>query len=310
VQADQPVVSVIVPVRDNSDGVAHLLAALERQTIGRDRLEVLVGDDGSAVSLGDLGDSVQVLRGPRRTSYAARNRAAAHARADRLAFCDSDCLPDPDWLEQGLALLERADVAAGEVVFDVPERPTVWSLLTIDMFLDQRRSVALSQAVTANLLVRRAHFERLGGFDESLPSGGDLDFAARSVAGGARLAYAPRAIVRHPTLDCGRRFLCKVWNTNRWAAARRAREGRLPSIAGGLAFVPLVGVALARRRALRPIARLYRPRLEACGVTASRSNELRALLVLYLVVAYVAGLAQLRGWIHGRRLARNRNAGR
>ncbi len=293
--------SVIVPVRDNPGGLRHLLASLDRQTIGRDRFEVLIGDDGSLVP--PDGEGVRVLSGPPLTSYAARNRAAAAASADLLAFCDSDCLPDPRWLEEGLAVLEVADVVGGEVKFTPPARPTVWSLLTMDMFLDQGREVRLTQGVTANLLVRRKQFEQVGGFDESLPSGGDFDFVGRCVRDGGRLVYAPSAVVRHPTMDRGRPFLRKVWNTNRWAAARRARDGRLPSVAGAFALVPIVGVAVARRHALRPMGRLHRPRLRASGVRAGWRDDVRALPVLYLVVAYTAGLAQLRGWMHGRGMA-------
>src|SRR5204863_3618812 len=138
------------------------------------------------------------------------------ARGRVLAFCDSDCLPARTWLEEALAALENADVVAGEVRFAAPERLTSWSLLTIDMFLDQLRNVLLSRGVTANLVLRRELFETLGGFDESLPSGGDYDFVQRAVEHGARLTYAPRAVVHHPTLDEVRAFLRKVWSTNRW----------------------------------------------------------------------------------------------
>ena len=62
--------------------------------------------------------------GAPKTSYAARNRAAANTRGDVLAFCDSDCLPEPRWLEAGLAALENADIVAGEVAFMPPARPT------------------------------------------------------------------------------------------------------------------------------------------------------------------------------------------
>ena len=46
----------------------------------------------------------------------------------------------------------------------------------MDMFLDQNRNVMFSRAVTANIIIRRSAFELLGGFDESLPSGGDYEF--------------------------------------------------------------------------------------------------------------------------------------
>jgi GT2 family glycosyltransferase len=78
-----------------------------------------------------------------------------------------------------------------------------------------REAERLGQAVTANLFVQQALFERLKGFDATLPSGGDYDFVARAVKSGARLRYEPRAVVRHPTMDRAPRFPRKVWDTNR-----------------------------------------------------------------------------------------------
>ena len=174
----------------------------------------------------------------------------------------------------------------------------MWSLLTIDMFLDQERNVRLSQAVTANLFTTRDLFEAVSGFDESLPSGGDYDFVARCIDRGARLVYAPDAVVRHPTLDSRRAFLGKVWATNRWSGVRRARDHGTPAARDLPMFIPIFGVALARRRALRPAARLHRERLASAGVRSGVGNDLRALPVLYLVVAAVAAFGRLYGWLH------------
>jgi GT2 family glycosyltransferase len=243
-----------------------------------------------------------------RTSYAARNRAVAAASGPILAFCDSDCRPGSTWLEEGVAALEQADIAAGEVVFVAPATASVWSILTIDMFLDQRQNVDLQRAVTANLFVRRAILERVGGFDPTLPSGGDYDFVRRAVADGARLVYAPRAVVRHPTVDGRAAFLRKVWYYNLWSAVRLARDGAFPDPVAVLMIVPVLGAALARRKALRPIFRLERRRLEAAAVPSGDRRELRALATLYFCVAYVGGAARLLGWVYGRRLARSRLA--
>ncbi len=305
-QVRAPRVSVIVPVRDNTEGVRELIDRLAGQSLARSDFEVIVGDDGSqdesCLALATEDGWVRVVRGTPRTSYTARNNAAALARAPVLAFCDSDCLPDPDWLENGLAALRRADVVAGEVSFEVPDSPTVWSLLTVDMFLDQKRNVVFSRGVTANLFVLRSCFDELGGFDPTLPSGGDYDFVRRAVASGARLAYAGDAIVGHPTLDDRRTFLAKVRTTNRWRAARMARAGQKPSLFALFTLLPIVGVALARHDVQRPIWRLEPARLAASGLRPGLGATLQALLLLYIVVAHVAGLAQLQGWLIGRRM--------
>lgn len=303
-------VSVIVPVRDDVERLLVLLERLRAQSLSPERFEIVVGDDGSsprslsALTTANGLPTLRVTSGPPLTSYAARNRAARMGRGAILAFCDSDCLPDRTWLEEGLAALGAAELAAGEVVFIAPARPTAWSLLTMDMFLDQRRNVLLSRAVTANLFVRRPVFDALGGFDESLPSGGDYDFVGRAIRCGARLVYAPSAVLRHPTLDDQGSFLGKVWTTNRWSAFRRARAGRPPGVLSAITFVPLVGVAFARRNALRPVVSLQRDRLRVAGLRPGLRHDLRALPVLYLLVAYVGGVARVRGWLEGARARR------
>jgi GT2 family glycosyltransferase len=180
------------------------------------------------------------------------------------------------------------------------------------MFLDQQRNVELSQAVTANLIVTRAAFDSIGGFDPSLPSGGDYDFVRRAVGAGMRLVYCATAVVHHPTLDDRRAFLRKVWTTNRWSAARHARNrharNREPlDPAAIVTFVPFVGAAVARHRALRPALRLCRARIESAGARLSRGGELGAIALLYFVVCYVAGIGRVQGWLEGMRMARRRD---
>src|SRR4051812_39855832 len=111
-----PQVSVIVPVRNGGSDLRELLEKLSAQTLPRERFEVVVGDDGStdgsAAGLDD-GTWVRVVPGPPLNSYAARNRAVHASRGAVLAFCDADCRPEPEWLEEGVRALESMDVAAG-----------------------------------------------------------------------------------------------------------------------------------------------------------------------------------------------------
>ena len=299
--------SVIVPVRNGRLHLELLLAALEKQTLPRERFEVLIGDDGSTDgSTDDLeteGGWVRVLKGPPRSSYAARNRAAAAARAPLLAFCDADCQPEPGWLEAGIAAVESAEpetLAAGRVRFLVPDRPTVWTLVDMDTTKDHRREVEIGNAETANLFVRREFFERLDGFDDTIPEHGDFDFALRAVAAGAHLSYAPEAVVWHPTRDTAKPFLRMVWIMHRWYAAREVRDGRRPL---GLKLrwwvTPLH--ARWRRRSGRSFG-LDRWWLGQNGVTPRLRDNVRAVPIIYVLMPVIAGVAQLRGWWDGRRL--------
>lgn len=274
------------------------------QTLPRESFEVVIGDDGSSDGatreLASEDGWLRVSPGPPLNSYAARNRAVQASQASVLAFCDSDSRPEPTWLEAGLAALEEADLAAGFIRFCGPSRPTVWTLLDVDMFLDQKRSVRSGRAVTANLFVRREWFERVGGFDETLPNTGDYDFVSRCVARGARLIFVRDAVVSHPTRDSARSFLRKVWAVNRRYAARQGREGRKPHGLELRSWVPLVQPLRARRRFGRSI-RPDRRRLAESGLAPRLWDDIRALPLMYVGVPYLAGMAQLLGWWEGRR---------
>jgi GT2 family glycosyltransferase len=300
----EPVASVVVPVRDGGPDLIKLLDALSAQTLLRERFEVIIGDDGSTdgavTGLASTDGWIRVSSGPPRNSYVARNRAACESRGSVLAFCDADCRPDPDWLEAGLEALESADVVAGLIRFTVPELPSIPALLEIDIFFDQERSVRSGRAVTANLFARREWFERVGGFDDTLPNTGDYDFVSRCVASGARLVFAPNAIVSHPTRDSARSLFRKIWAVNRRYAAREGRHGRKPHGLELRSWVPLVQPLRARGRFGRSI-RPDRKRLAESGLTPRLWDDLRALPLMYIAIPYFAGFAEVVGWWEARR---------
>lgn len=170
--APVPLVSVVVAVRNEGARLHQLLAALDAQTLSRHRFEVIVADDGSTD--GSTGptlledDRVRVVRCPPVNQAAAQNRAIAFAGGLVLAFTDGDCEPEPDWLERALEALESADIVAGRVRRRLPVRATRWTLLDVDLFLDQESAVAGGCGVGANLVLRRDVVDAVGGLDDEL----------------------------------------------------------------------------------------------------------------------------------------------
>jgi hypothetical protein len=295
-------VSVVVPVRDDERGVRAVVAALERQTLAPELFEIIVAADGGTVP--SVPDEIRVVAGPPRNSYAARNRGVAAALGGVLAFTDADCLPQPDWLEQGLAAIEGADIAAGAVRIIAGHRLTPWALIDIEGNLDQEAAVARNAAVTANLFMRRETFDAIGGFDETLPSGSDHDAVGRAVRAGAVLRYAEGAAVRHPARGRARAMLANRWFTLFHGAARWARDGGPGAPGGKLLLIPFVSGIAQRALEGRPLTRLDERRLAFSGVRPSRRQELAALLANALVVSPVTSAARIAGSVHGVRTRR------
>jgi mycofactocin glycosyltransferase len=95
-------VTVVVPVKDRTDGLARLLTAL-RADPGTAGCPVVVVDDGSAdpAAVAAVAAGARLLRHPvARGPAAARDAGLRVAGTALVAFVDSDCVPEPGWLQQ------------------------------------------------------------------------------------------------------------------------------------------------------------------------------------------------------------------
>jgi glycosyltransferase involved in cell wall biosynthesis len=197
-------VSVIVPARDAQFLLGDCLRALAGQETAA-TFEVIVVDDGSvdrtAAVAEAAGPRVRLVRGTGTGPAAARNLGAAGARGRVLAFTDADCRPAAGWLDAALATVDGgADLVQGAVV---PAGPCG----RYDRVVVVAREHGLYE--TANLLVRRELFDRLGGFESILRPrrgielGEDVWFGWRARRSGARVVFCESATVRHEVFPRG-----------------------------------------------------------------------------------------------------------
>lgn len=265
----------------------ELLAALDHQTITE--FEVILVDDGSTDGSVDRVRPrpwLSVLRVDARNSYVARNRGVSRATADVLAFCDADCIPEPTWLEEGVrAMGGPARVLAGEIALTCAGGQTVWSLADSDLFLNQAVAVGQGRAVTANLFVSTEVFRDVGGFDESLPSGGDFDFTRRCGDAGWPPELVPAARVRHPVRRTRQDFLEKLWRVARATQERAAASGRLRTSFRPAAWIPAMTTIHHRRRVGKPVW-LDLGRLDPSEAPPPLRLRLGAVAVVHLGVQY------------------------
>lgn len=214
-----PIVSVIVPVYNDAKGLQRCLQSLARQTLESDSFEVLVVDNGSDESPASVmppHPEFRLLEEPQPGSYAARNRGLAAARGDIVAFTDADCIPRPDWLEQGVKFLQRhpnVGVLAGKIeVFPENEHaPTLVERYQQVAAFPQSRSVAERRfGATANVFTRRFVIESVGPFLTTLRSGGDMEWCQRAHNHGFTIAYSDDVVVRHPARNSLRALIAQA----------------------------------------------------------------------------------------------------
>ena len=214
-----PFVSVVIPVFNDAVSLRRCLAALESQTYPPDAYEVIVVDNGSAVDMqAAVGDfpGVTLLRQPRPGSYAARNRGLMAAKGPVVALTDADCIPDPDWIEAGVAALRDQPEAAivGGHVQVFPRRAGRMNAAelyqSVRAFPQQHYVERARFAATANVFTFKSIFEAVGLFDDQLFSGGDKEWGRRVHRQGYALGFAGRARVRHPARETLRELVRKV----------------------------------------------------------------------------------------------------
>jgi glycosyltransferase involved in cell wall biosynthesis len=184
-----PTLAVIVVTRDRPELLADALASVAAQRAAP--LEVRIADDGdvpaAAVVAGAGLLEVTVLQVEVRNPGAARNRAAAGARADVLAFLDDDDRWRGDHLEgfreafadPECGLAYRDAVVVRERVDERGERIDL-ERRVIARAWDERTMAENDYVPPSALAVRREWFERLGGFDESFACSEDWDFLLRA----------------------------------------------------------------------------------------------------------------------------------
>ena len=202
---DLPGVSVVVPVLNGAGEIGRLLESLLALDYPRDRLELIVVDNGSTDGTRDVisGYPVRLVEETAtRSSYAARNRGTAMAGGEWIAFTDADCVATPDWLLRLLRPPIPANIGAvaGEVLALESITP-VQRLMERHGFM--KHAVTLPHKdlpcfSTANVAVRPTVLEKVGGFREDVRYFGDMELAWRmQLEASAGILFRPEAVIRH-----------------------------------------------------------------------------------------------------------------
>ena len=223
--------SIIIPTFNRRDVIVGTLESLRRMTAPPGGFEVIIVDDGSPHSLDALVAPYReqypltLLRQVNAGPAAARNRGAALARGEFLAFTDDDCQPRPDWLCAFDRLLTNhpGELLGGIIVNSLVSNVfSATSQLIVDLVYRQFNP-APEQATffcSNNLVMSAARFRDLGGFDESsfrLAAGEDRDFCSRWRQRGWPMRQVNEAVILHSHQMTLRKFWRQCFGYGRGA---------------------------------------------------------------------------------------------
>jgi succinoglycan biosynthesis protein ExoA len=213
-----PVVTVIVPVRNEAAAIAGTLASLLDQDVAAEDYEVIVADGGSdddtvAIVRALQADhaNLKLLYNPKRWSSAARNLGVRHMRGRIAVVVDGHCqVPGRDYIRSVIESFSDsgADCLGRPQPLDITNPTPFQQAVSAarssrlghnpdsDIYSNQAKFVEPQSTAIA---YRKEVFERVGLFDERFDACEDVEFNQRVHEAGLRCWFTPRlTIVYHP----------------------------------------------------------------------------------------------------------------
>ena len=220
----KPLVSVIIPNKDEKETLQTCLEMLEKNT-GYQNFEIIIVENNSTTDeifryYKELSGNrkIHLLRWGKEFNYSAINNfAVAHAKGEYLLFLNNDVKSiNSDWLEEMLGVCQRPEVGGVGAKLIYPDNTIqhagcvigmggIAGHMFVDMpadhtgYLHKASLLQDMSAVTAAcLLMKKEVFEQAGGFTEELAVAfNDVDLCLKVRKNGYLIVYDPYAKLYH-----------------------------------------------------------------------------------------------------------------
>jgi len=191
-------VSIIIPCFNERVTITSLLQAIFEQTYPTDDLEVVIADgmstDGTRQAIRAFSSehpelTIHLIDNPQRIIPAALNRAIRVASGEVIIRLDAHSIPNQDYVERCLTILEVTGAAMVGGVCDIRPLREGWLASSIAIAVSNRLGAADARYRTGGragevdtvpfVAFRREWVDRIGPFDESLLINEDYEFNFR-----------------------------------------------------------------------------------------------------------------------------------
>jgi succinoglycan biosynthesis protein ExoA len=295
-----PLVSVIIPMRNEAAHIAACIDSILAQDYPAGRLELIVVDgdsnDGSAAVLQRYGARVRVLRNPSRIVPTAMNIGIAAAQGQIIARVDAHTVIAPDYIRIGVEALQRTGAdnvggpmhAAGGGRWGTAIAVAMGSRFGIGAYFHFGTAERDVGTVYMGMYPRHV-FERIGLFDEELVRNQDDELNYRLRKAGGRVFFTPHMRSLYQNRQSVGALARQFFQYGLWkirVLQKHPRQMRVRQFVPPLFVLAFVGTALV------------------APWSAAAARLFVTVIVAYAVAlaAAVAAVAGRHGWHHMGRL--------
>jgi len=240
-----PTVSIVIPTYNRASFLEKCLLPLLQQSYPLERYEVIMIDDGSTDDTVSRAQTLvrgwpgvfRLLQQANAGPASARNTGLAASTADIIAFVDSDCAVQHDWLNELVTAIgaSNADGIGGPIIGGDIDNWVARYLEAVKFYRHRVQHGQVDYLVTTNTAFKRAALLAIGGFAADSPDvwAEDVDLSFKLKAAGYTLAVTNAApMIHYGTLNTVRALINKLYIYGRGNAMRSASWGadRTPAI--------------------------------------------------------------------------------
>ncbi len=225
---NQPLVSIIIPCRNEADFISRCLDSLLAQDYPKDKMEILVVDGASEDDTWKIVDSykadhpnIRLITNQRKITPISMNLGIKNSRGEFVTKTNAHTIYPPDYISKCVRYLEEYKTdAVGGVTYSVPAARTLAAraiVLVLGSPLSgggafRRGGGKPRLADTAfGICYRREVFGKIGLFNENLIRSQDFDFNLRLNKAGGKILLAPDIVL---TYYPKQKTLVSFWKRN------------------------------------------------------------------------------------------------
>ncbi len=197
-------ISVIVPAYNEEKYIKEALEALLKQSYSD--FEVIVVNNASIDKTVEIAETfpVKVLTEHRKGTQWARECGRKEATGEIIVNMDADCVPDPDWLQNGVKEFEKHSCIAVSGPYDYYDAPPLmrtFSFLTqayvytaVNRFVQFFHLGAV--IIGGNVFIKREALQKMGGYNTSITFYGDDPDTGKRLAKIGKVIYSKNVIMK------------------------------------------------------------------------------------------------------------------